>query len=297
MDTALVSQIQHFSVGDGPGIRTTVFFQGCNLHCPWCHNPETISRTPKLLYYASRCTGCGRCGGVCPLHTIADGAHSLERSACTACGRCAAVCPFGALEMSGHRRTLAELMAELTEDRDFYVSSGGGVTLSGGEPLLQADFCAALAHALTDETIPVLLDTAGCVPYAAFEKVRPYLSLCYFDLKAATQDGYDTVGGNLALVMDNMRRLCADGVPTVARIPVIPGFNDDAASRERMAALLADAGVLRVDLLPFHSLGSGKYHALSRTYAFADTPPLEPAAVEAMMEPFRRAGLSVARGG
>ena len=297
METAVISQVQRFSVGDGPGIRTTVFFKGCNLHCPWCHNPETIHREPQLLFYQNRCTKCGRCAALCPHHQMADGRHIFRREGCIGCGRCAAACPSGALTLCGELRTVDDLLREVLEDRDFYAASGGGITLSGGEPLLQADACAALAAACRAEGIHTLLDTAGALPYAAFEKVLPFLDMCYFDLKAGTQTGYDTVGGQLERVADNLCRLTADGVETVARIPLIPGFNDTPEEAERMAGILEKTGVRTVHLLPFHRLGSGKYAALGRAYACSAVQPPAAADLEPLLAIFRAAGFEACKGG
>ena len=213
---------------------------------------------------------------------------------CATCGSCAAVCPTGALELCGERRTTAQLLKTVLADRDFYAASGGGVTLSGGEPLLQAAACAALAAACRAEGLSVLLDTAGNVGYAAFEKVLPHLSECYFDLKAGTQEGYDRVGGRLDLTLENLRRLTADGVKTTARIPVIPGFNDTPAEAARMAQALAGAGVRQIHLLPFHRLGSGKYTALGQAYAYAAAQPPTTDRLKALLAPFTAAGLTAA---
>lgn len=214
MEQAVIARVQRFSVGDGPGIRTTVFFKGCNLRCPWCHNPETLSPRPQTLYQPALCAGCGRCAAVCSRHRLSPAGHVYDREGCAACGRCAAACPTGALALCGERRTTAQLLEAVLADRDFYAASGGGVTLSGGEPLLQTAACAALAAACRAEGLPVLLDTAGNVGYAAFERVLPHLSACYFDLKAGTQEGYDRVGGRLDLTLENLRRLSAGGGQT-----------------------------------------------------------------------------------
>lgn len=296
-DTAVISQVQRFSVGDGPGIRTTVFFKGCNLHCPWCHNPETISPAPQLLFYAARCTHCGRCARVCLRHRVTGTSHDIDRAGCAGCGRCAAACPAGALSLSGEVRPLSDLLETIREDADFYAASGGGVTLSGGEPLLQAAACASLAAACRAEGFRVLLDTAGCVPYTAFERLLPFMQLCYFDLKAGTQAGYDAVGGRFELVQENLRRLAADGVETVVRIPLIPGFNDTPEEARRIAAAAAQAGVTAVNLLPFHRLGSAKYAALGQPYAFAEIQPPAAEKLEALLDIFRSAGLAASKGG
>lgn len=243
----IITNIQHFSVGDGPGIRTTIFLKGCNLHCPWCHNPETISQDIDLLY--------------------------------------------------GRGCTTDEVMAEVAEDMDFYRESGGGVTLSGGEPLLQAEGCVEIAKACEGRGIPVLLDTAGNVEFRLFERLLPYLSECYFDLKSGTEAGYRSLGGSLTLTIANLCRVSACGIPTVVRIPVIPGFNDREADALAMAEVLAGSGIKRVDLLPFHRLGSSKYKALGKKYQYAKVPPVRPEHLKPLIAVFERAGFQTAAGG
>ncbi len=293
MKPAFLTQIQHFSVGDGPGIRTTVFFKGCNLRCPWCHNPETVTAPPSLLCFPSLCARCGRCAACCPRHTLApDGVHRFDRTGCTACGSCAAACPTGALSLCGRPWTLPEILEEILADRDFYAASGGGVTLSGGEALLQPEACAAIASACRKEGVPVLLDTAGNTGFDAFEPLLPFLNDCYFDLKSAAPEGYRSLGGSLDRTLRNLSRLTAHGVHTVARIPVIPGFNDSLEEIGKMAALLRAAGVTEAHLLPFHRLGSGKYAALGLPYPYADTLPPPPEHLSALLSRLRAAGLT-----
>ena len=247
MKEVTITNIQHFSIGDGPGIRTTVFLKGCNLRCPWCHNPETISPDIDERY-----------GRIC---------------------------------------TTEDIMEEIVEDIEFYRESGGGVTLSGGEPLLQADACAEIAGACVREGIPVILDTAGNVEFALFTKVLPYLEACYFDLKSGTEEGYAHVGGQLRRTIDNFQAVAAAGVPVIARIPVIPGFNDSMESAEQMMRVLAGIKVKRIDLLPFHRLGSGKYKALGKNYPYKDVPGRKPEQMKELLEKFRDSGFEAAVGG
>lgn len=249
---AVITQVQRFSTGDGPGIRSTVFFKGCNLACPWCHNPETQSPRPEI-----DCRG----------------------------------------RQWGEAIDLERLMERLQEDRAFYEASGGGVTLSGGEPLLQADFCAALAEGCRSQGISVAVDTAGDVPFAAFEPLLPLVQLFYVDLKGPDQAAYDRVGGSLDRVLNNMARLAARRAPLVARIPIIPGHNDAPEDAERMAALLQASGVERVNLLPFHRMGSSKYQLLGRSYPYQAATPPEKSKMLALLAPFARAGLEAALDG
>lgn len=236
-----ISDIQHFSVGDGDGIRTTVFFGGCPLHCPWCHNPEMIPRREVTLHFASN----------------------------------------GKTEVRGRNVTAEEILPELLEDIDFYKTSGGGVTLSGGEVLLQADGAAELSRMLLDQGVSVLIDTAGNVPYSAFQAVDPYVSGYLYDYKSGSPQKYaDIIGGKLSLITDNLANLLSSGKPVRIRIPLIPGFNTDAASIDEICRNLTALGLKAVDLLPFHRLGSSKYTAMGLDYLYKDTQPLQKAQLE-----------------
>lgn len=228
-----ISNIQHFSTGDGKGIRTTVFFKGCNLHCPWCHNPENLTAAPSVMHY-----------------------RAIRKT-----------------EVLGRQLTVEEILPELLEDRDFFLQSGGGVTVSGGEAMLQVDGVAELAERLGEYGVPVLVDTAGCVPQEAFEKLNPLVEGYLFDFKTADAGRYREIGGDLATVSRNLARLLAEGVNVQLRIPVIPDFNDDRASVLKICEHLKGLGVERVDLLPFHRLGSAKYEALGLEYAYKNRPP------------------------
>jgi len=254
-----IGRIQRFSLGDGPGIRTSVFMQGCDLRCPWCHNPETIPRAGALLLYERLCRRCGQCREVCPRRLVAD-CRIPDRTKCELCGACAQSCPNGAIMQSGTKADLESVFATLLEDKAFYDESGGGVTLTGGEPLLQADFCAALAAKCARAGVGVIVDTAGDVPFAAFEKLLPFTDCFYYDIKTLP-DGYAVIGGNGARVYDNLRRLCALR-DVVVRIPLIPGFNDDAT--DAISNVLHDLRIKEIHHLPFHNLATGKYKALVR---------------------------------
>ena len=236
MMTLNISHIQHFSTGDGPGIRTTVFLKGCNLRCPWCHNPETISSLPQTLHFAAA----------------------------------------GQTQTFGARMSVEQVVAEVLEDADFYLAGGGGVTFSGGEPLLQAEGIAEVAEALKARGISVVIDTAGCVPWECFDRVLDVTDLFYFDYKSPDPDTYrDLIGGNQARVYENLCRLIASGAHVHVRVPLIPGINTAAEVCAAVCEQLCKAGVRHVDLLPFHRMGAGKYAALGQAYAYADVKPLE----------------------
>lgn len=289
---ALISDIQHFSLGDGPGIRTTVFFKGCNLHCPWCHNPETILPNPNLLYFERLCSYCGNCSALCKLHKITETGHQFDRAQCVSCGKCAQACPTGALKLSGKKMTLEAIMENILQDDEFYCQSGGGVTLSGGEPLLQADFCAQLAHECQNNNIKIIIDTAGNVNYSQFEKVLPYTNGIYLDLK-----GDDALkmqkftGANLKLILNNLNRLVRDKINVTVRIPIIPGYNDTPQSAVNLAQYIKKYGPATVNLLPFHRMGGQKYAAMGKNYAYAHFQPIPSEKLEELLQTYLAAGL------
>ena len=229
-----VSNIQHFSVGDGKGIRTTVFFKGCNLKCPWCHNPENLSFAPVTLNYKD----------------------------------------IAKTEILGKNVTVEEILPELLEDIDFYLQSGGGVTLSGGEVMFQADGAALLAKALKERQINTLIDTAGCVAYSDFLKLNDFADGYLFDFKTADAEKYKEIGGNLNLVIENLKNLMAHNQKVQIRIPLIPNFNTDKNSIIKICKTLKEIGIKEVELLPFHRLGSAKYEALGLCYAYKNVSPL-----------------------
>lgn len=284
----MITDIQRFSLNDGPGIRTTVFLKGCNLHCAWCHNPETIRKKNELMVYPANCIGCGHCVPVCPsgARSIAAGVLQFDRSRCTACGACAAVCFPGALKMAGRSVSVAEVMGEILQDRAYYADSGGGVTLSGGELFCQAEFADALIDACREEKIPVAVETNL---NWQFESVRPILEkldLIMFDVKI-----FDSVEHKRwtdvenAELLDNARRLDTLNRPLIARTPLIPGATDSAENIRAIAGFLRNFRNLRCyELLNFNPLGESKYRALEEKNPFVSARPLKPEALNRLRE-------------
>ena len=284
----MITDIQRFSLNDGPGIRTTVFLKGCNLHCAWCHNPETIRKKNELRVYPANCIGCGHCVPVCPsgARSIAAGVLQFDRSRCTACGACAAVCFPGALKMAGRSVSVEEVMGEILQDHAYYADSGGGVTLSGGELFCQAEFADALIDACRKEKIPVAVETNL---NWQFESVRPILEkldLIMFDVKIFDYVEHKRwTGVENAELLDNARRLDTLNRPLIARTPLIPGATDSAENIRAIAGFLRNFRNLRCyELLNFNPLGESKYRALEEKNPFVSARPLKPEALNRLRE-------------
>ena len=276
-ERAKIFEIKRFAVHDGDGIRTTVFFKGCPLRCVWCHNPEGISAKSELGFYLHKCTLCGECARVCPegVHKFEDGRHTLDRAKCTACGKCAEACFAGALTLYGKDMTVDELLPILLEDADFYKSSKGGVTLSGGECLLWADFCAELLKKLCENGIHTAVDTCGDVPREALDKVIPYTDVFLYDVKAFDSSLHEAVAGRPnGRIIENLRYLDSVGAPCEIRIPYVPGVNG--GELEGIAAFLEGlSNVTRVRVLPYHSYAGSKYLALGYQNTMPERMPTE----------------------
>ncbi len=251
---AVLFDIQRTSYVDGPGIRTTVFFKGCNLRCRWCHNPESQQRTPQMLIYHDRCISCGKCQSVC----------ERQGGKCSLCGRCVLFCPKDAREICGKIYTVEEVFKEIEKDKPFYQSSGGGATFSGGECMLQLDFLTSLLQKCRENGIHTAVDTAGNVPWDAFEKILPYTDLFLYDIKCITKELHIAgTGASNEVILDNIKKLSAVFCGQIfIRIPVIPGFNDGTDEIEKIRLFLADIHYDALELLPYHRLGEHKYAAL-----------------------------------
>jgi pyruvate formate lyase activating enzyme len=268
--SGVVSDIQRCSVHDGPGIRTTVFLKGCPLVCPWCHNPESQRGDPEILFDEERCIHCEACRRACPKGAIDLGSSSrVDRGGCDGCGLCAAACPALALVLCGRRMSVRDVADVVERDRPFYEASGGGVTLSGGEPAVQPEFAAALLAECRARSIPTAIQTAGWCSPDALERMLRHTDLVLFDLKTVDPDVHQRVLGKpLAPVITSARLVAQSGCPLLVRIPVVPGFNDDKASLESLlefAAHLTD----QVAFIAYHRLATGKYRRLGREYPMA----------------------------
>ena len=252
----LIFDIQRSSLVDGDGVRTAVFFKGCNLRCGWCHNPEGIDKAPRLLYYKSRCIGCGACSAAC----------KRADDECSLCGESAVVCPQNARMACGREYGEAELLDIICRDTDLYLATDGGVTFSGGECMLQIDFLERMLCLCRERGINTAVDTAGNVPREYFERIIPYVNTFLFDVKCANGDLHRRFTGvENSLILENLEYLCKEGCEVVARVPVIGGFNAEKGEMNRIFELLRDKGVKKAELLPYHRLGEHKYEGIGLT--------------------------------
>lgn len=251
---AVIFDIERNSFVDGPGIRTTVFFKGCNLRCAWCHNPESQSFQPQMMYYRDKCTGCGKCKKIC------------QNEECTLCGRCTIFCPMDARKVCGKEYEIEEVLSEVIKDKSFYENSGGGVTVSGGECMLQIDFLCEILKKCKQSGIHTAVDTAGHIPFAYFEKVLPYTDLFLYDVKIFDAEKHKKyVGVGNEQILDNLKKLLAKGTPIWVRIPIIKGLNDSVEELQKIKAFFAENGMPeKVELLPYHAMGENKYFAIGQ---------------------------------
>lgn len=306
MISGTVFEIQHFSLQDGPGIRTTVFLKGCPLHCLWCHNPESQASQPEILFLPEKCIACRACEAACARgchsFTLTPGGawlHTYHRDDCLACGACAGVCFAGALERCGREMTVAEVIGKVLADSAFYRTSGGGLTLSGGEPLQQFEFSRALLSAAKTAGLHTVIETCGCAPRERLLELVPLVDLFYYDVKETDDERHRAwTGAGNRLLLDNLRAIDEQGAALLLRCPVIPGLNDRA---DHFSAVARLAGSLRgaqaVHILPYHPLGSHKQARLGKPSPFdPPAPPTDDQAHEWIAAVQRETRVTVQRG-
>jgi pyruvate formate lyase activating enzyme len=289
MTAGSIFNVQRYSTSDGPGLRTTVFMKGCPLACSWCHNPESQSPMTQLLRMENRCMGCGRCtpGEVAACDTSARTAEDLE------------ACPTGALQLVGREVTAADLVKEVMRDRIFFDDSGGGVTFSGGEPLMQSDFVVDVLDRLRAKGVHTALDTCGFAPWKDLQAAAERSSLVLFDVKLMDEVRHrQATGQSNRVILENLRALARVHDQIWIRVPIIPGVNDDTVNLEATARFLAPLqGVRQVDLLPYHPTGVAKFARLGMTCDLAGTPTPTPQRIEELAAIFRARGLTTTLGG
>jgi pyruvate formate lyase activating enzyme len=265
--TATIFDIQRSSFVDGPGIRTTVFFKGCNLRCAWCHNPESQSAAPQLLVYGDKCRGGGKCLEKCP--------HDL--TSCELCGKCELYCPAEARRVCGKPYTTGELLEEILADKMFFDTSSGGATFSGGECMLYPDFLAELLQKCKENDIHTAVDTAGHVPFSHFERVLPFTDMFLYDVKSMDPQVHKAYTGvDNALILDNLAALLERGARVWIRVPVVVGVNDNEDEMRALAAFLEKHGLPeKIELLPYHAMGESKARAIGREPRIFQAPEKE----------------------
>jgi pyruvate formate lyase activating enzyme len=296
----MVLRIERASIHDGPGIRTTVFLKGCPLRCLWCHAPESQSLEPEPMPRPERCLLCLACLSACEHGALAghDGRIETDRAACEACGRCVEVCPSGAREIAGRTMTVGDVIDEVRRDRIFYEESGGGVTFSGGEPLMQPGFLFAMLRRCRAERIHAAVDTSGWAEAATVRAAGRLADLILFDLKLMDSDRHRRfTGAPNERILGNLALLAAEGRPVIVRLPLIPGVNDDEGNIRATGAFVASLGLGRVDLLPYHRAGTAKYERLARPYALAGVDPPAPEDVTQAIRWLEAHGLQARPGG
>ena len=263
---ATIFDIKHFAVHDGPGIRTTVFLKGCPLKCLWCHNPESILPKPQLAFSNEKCINCRKCESICKndAHSFENG-HNILNKNCVFCGECEKNCFAGALTLYGREVSVSDILPELLEDKDFYENSGGGVTLSGGECLMQADFCTKLLKTLKEEGIHTAIDTCGMVSKATLDSVIPYTDIFLYDVKAFDEDIHiKCTGQSNKIILKNLKYLDSLNKKIEIRIPFVPNLND--GQIEKIAKFLSKLkNITRVKVLPYHNMAASKYNSLNLT--------------------------------
>jgi pyruvate formate lyase activating enzyme len=293
----IVFDIQRFCVDDGPGIRTTVFMKGCNMRCFWCHNPESLEAAPQVRLISAKCVSCGRCFTVCPAgaHRVEEGQRVFERSLCQRCGKCAAACPAEALLMAGKEMTAQEVFAVIGRDEPFYQNSGGGVTFSGGEPLLQLDFLLEMLRLCREKGYHTAVESALNVPWAVVEQAAPLVSLFLSDIKLMDSTRHKQATGCANdRILANLQKLSDSGSSILVRIPVIPVVNDTIEDMEQIARFVMGlTGCIGVQLMPFHNLAQAKYESLGLSYQCAGMANLPRESLSGLEQAFARQGIKV----
>ena len=307
MSTAdIVFNIQRFSLHDGPGIRTTVFLKGCSMSCFWCHNPEGQHPEPELRYFPERCIACGQCVIACPnhAHEMHDGAHVFLRDQCELSGKCVETCYSRALQVEGRVMMVDQVMEEILADKPFYESSGGGVTLSGGEPALSSDFAREILEQCKHHRLHTAIETCGEVPWTSLEALLPFTDLIMMDLKHVDGAKHQLATGQPNdRILSNARRLASSGKTIVFRTPVVPSVNDTEEEIMQIAAFIREltersrsasqngSGAITYELLAFHKLAAGKYTSLDLDYKARDIEPPTKERMTTLLEAARRSGI------
>lgn len=296
-----ITNIQKFSIHDGDGIRTSVFFKGCPLRCEWCHNPETQRYDREMQFDSGKCTGCGSCVKACPSQALVmqEGKPVLDKEICTLCGRCESFCPAGLREVIGREYSVKELIKELMKDQMFYEESGGGVTFSGGEVMtMDVEYLLEAARELKRQDVTLTVDTCGYVPYEKFQALLPYVDTFLYDVKVMDSELHQKyIGADNRLILENLVRLSEDGARIYIRIPIIREVNGNEENIRETIRFLKEHDIhpAGIHLLPYHDTGSGKYPKLDMVYKGTDLHAPDKEEMESFVRLFQDAGFVNAR--
>ncbi len=294
-----VASIKRYMVHDGPGIRSVVFLKGCPLRCLWCSSPQTWSESKNVIYRAKKCIACGSCIPACQemaLSSSASGGVSVDRGRCTQCGKCVEACPTAAIDFDSRTMSVSEVMQVLERDHAYYAQSGGGVTFSGGEPTLQSTFLLGLLKACKAAGIHTAIETTGCVERGVLEGLLPWIDLMLYDVKHLDPVRHEELTGKRnETILANLDRIAAAGTPAITiHVPLIPGHNDSDQFLDALARYLQRVGILDVEFLPFHKLGSHEYDEMGQRYPLEELEGIPVGRMTAIQERFRALGFRVA---
>lgn len=296
----IVTNIQRFSIHDGPGIRTTVFLKGCNLRCFWCHNPETLSSKAELQLFFNRCIGCGACFERCPnhAHVLVDGERVFHRDLCVGCGACAETCYAEALVLVGECKTAEEVVEEVMRDKPFYDTSNGGVTLSGGDPLVQLEFSYAILEQCRQQGVHTAIETAANFPWERIASLLPVVDLVMMDIKLMDSAKHkECTGVPNERILENAVRLGQQHQPLIVRTPIIPGVNDNAEEVRAIAEFVSRLpNLLYYELLPFHPMATSKYDSLELDYRARDLKRISKEVIEELTQVAQSVGVEARHG-
>ena len=301
MKKGLITDIQRFSLNDGPGIRTTVFFKGCNMRCSWCHNPETISHNKDIMFYNNKCIGCGACFNACAygVHSVVDGEHIIDRNKCVLCGKCVSGCYAEALVFSAKELTSDEIMREILQDKVYYDESNGGVTLSGGEVTCQKELALEIIEKCKENGIKTAIETNLLLPFEQIKELLSAVDLVMLDVKIFDGDEHQKhTGVNNKQILENLKKLDELGTSFIVRTPLIPEITDRQENLEAIADFLSGLkNILYYELLNFNPLGASKYKSLSSENAFEDAKPMSKEKLNNIAQSLNRYGVKVKVGG